>query len=67
MTPTNDLWQVDEIYIKVKGKDRYLYRAVETEGKYTGLFADSETGCISSETVFPQNFAGDSYSRVKSD
>jgi transposase-like protein len=24
---TNDSWRVDETYIKIKGKDRYLYRA----------------------------------------
>ena len=32
LKPTNDSWRVDETYIKVKGEDRYLYRAVETEG-----------------------------------
>ncbi|MBW4639226.1 MAG: DDE-type integrase/transposase/recombinase [Gloeocapsa sp. UFS-A4-WI-NPMV-4B04] len=29
---TNDSWRVDENYIKVKGKDRYLYRTVDSEG-----------------------------------
>ena len=33
LKPTNDSWRVDKTYIKVKGKDRYLYRAVDSEGK----------------------------------
>ena len=32
LLPTNDSWRVDETYIKVKGKDKYLYRAVDSEG-----------------------------------
>ena len=29
---TNDSWRVDETYIKVKGEDKYLYRAVDSAG-----------------------------------
>ena len=32
LCPTNDSWRVDETYIKVKGKDRYLYCAVDSQG-----------------------------------
>jgi transposase-like protein len=32
LQPTNDSWKVDETYIKVKGKWKYLYRAVDSEG-----------------------------------
>jgi putative transposase len=27
-----DSWRMDETYIKLGGKDRYLYRAVDKEG-----------------------------------
>jgi transposase-like protein len=30
---TNDSWRVDETYIKVKGQWKYLYRAVDSQGK----------------------------------
>jgi len=33
LKPTNNSWRVDETYIKVKGKWKYLYRAVDSSGK----------------------------------
>jgi len=32
LSPTNDSWKVDETYIKVKGKWKYLYRAIDSDG-----------------------------------
>jgi len=33
LKPTNGSWRVDETYIKVKGEYKYLYRAVDSNGK----------------------------------
>jgi DDE domain len=32
LKPATDSWRVDEMYIRVKGKWRYLYRAVDSSG-----------------------------------
>src|SRR5436305_14464385 len=36
--PTNDSWRVDETYVKVKGKWKYLYRAIDKHGRLIDFF-----------------------------
>ncbi len=36
--PTNDSWRMDETYLKIKGRNAYLYRAVDSEGKTIDFF-----------------------------
>src|SRR3954452_7623461 len=33
LKPTNRSWRLDETYINVKGRDRFLYRAVDSAGQ----------------------------------
>jgi IS6 family transposase len=33
LKPTNKSWRLEETYIKVKGRDRFLYRAVDSTGQ----------------------------------
>jgi transposase, IS6 family len=37
LKPTNRSYRTDETYIKVKGRDRYLYRAVDSTGQTIDL------------------------------
>jgi transposase-like protein len=42
LKPTNDSWRVDETNIKVRGVWKYLYRAVDSEGKTLDLMLSSK-------------------------
>lgn len=53
LRPINDSWRVDETYIEVKGKWKYLYRAVDSEGNTLDFMLSALTGCTCSRTLFP--------------
>jgi len=38
LKPMNDSWRVDETYLKIKGDNAYLYRAVDSEGNTIDFF-----------------------------
>jgi transposase-like protein len=42
---TNDSWRVDETYIKVKGENRYLYRAVDSNGNTLDFLGTAIAQC----------------------
>ena len=81
LKPTNDSWRVDETYIKaecrrgklpppnllVKGEDRYLYRAVDSDGNTLDFLLTAKRDALFGETVFPQDNACDLHSITASD
>lgn len=52
LKPTNNSWRVDETYIKVKGEDRYLYRAVDANGNTIDFLLTACAGCAQSAKRF---------------
>lgn len=63
---TNDSWQVDETYVKVKGRWMYLYRAVDSKGN-TIDFHLSKTRDHRAAKLFLENFAVFSCSKALCD
>ncbi|PHG71027.1 IS6 family transposase, partial [Bacillus cereus] len=39
---TNDSWRVDETYIKIKGENMYLYRAIDSERNTIDFYLSSK-------------------------
>src|SRR6267378_3035540 len=39
LKPTNKSYRIDETYIKVKGEDRYLYRALDSTGQRSTFYS----------------------------
>ncbi len=58
---TNDSWCVDETYIKVKKVWMYLYRAVDSRGKYPGISAQSYQRRSSGQTFLRESACCASY------
>jgi transposase-like protein len=50
--PTNDSYRVDEIYIKVKGRWKYLYRAVDSEGDTIDFMLNAKRDQKAAERFF---------------
>src|SRR5271165_4267753 len=49
LKPTNDSWPVDETYVRVKGKWRYLYRAVDSSGATVEFLLSSRQDAAAAE------------------
>ncbi len=52
LKPTNDSWRVDETYIKVKGEDRYLYRAVDSDANTLDFLLTAKRDAAAAKRFF---------------
>ena len=58
LRPTNKSYRVDETYIKVKGKDRYLYRAVDSTGQTIDFLLTGKRDTAAAKRFFRKALAG---------
>ena len=54
---TNKSYRVDETYIKVKGKDRYLYRAVDSSGQTIDFLLTAKRDAAGAKRFFRKPFS----------
>ncbi len=52
LRPTNDFWRVDETYIEVKGKPKYLYRAVDSAGNTIDFLLTAKRDAAAAKRFF---------------
>jgi transposase-like protein len=57
LKPTNRSYRVDETYIKVKGQDRYLYRAVDSTGQTIDFLLTAKRDADSAKRFLRKVFA----------
>lgn len=59
-----DSWRMDETYIKVGGKDRYLYRAVDKEGSTVDFLLTKRRQKMSAQKFFNKAIGNNGDPRV---
>ena len=52
LKPTNKSYRTDETYIKVKGQDRYLYRAVDSTGQTIDFLLPAQRDAAAAKRFF---------------
>ena len=55
---TNKSYRVDETYIKVKGRDQYLYRAVDSTGQTIDFLLTAKRDAAAAKRFFRKALAG---------
>jgi transposase, IS6 family len=62
LKPTNDSWRVDETYVRVKGKWRYLYRAVDSSGATIDFLLSAKRHAAAAERFLAKALGGANHS-----
>jgi transposase, IS6 family len=52
LKPTNKSYRTDETYIKIKGEDKYLYRAVDSTGQTIDFLLTAKRDAVAAERFF---------------
>ena len=66
LKPTNKSYRTDETYIKVKGEDKYLYRAVDSTGQTIEFLLTAKRDAVAAKRFFrkPLSSPGNPVPRV---
>src|ERR1700759_3188999 len=56
LKPTNISWRLDETYIKVKGQEKYLYRAVDSTGQTIDFLLTARRDAAAAKRFFQKVF-----------
>jgi transposase-like protein len=57
LKPTNKSYRVDETYIKVKGQEKYLYRAVDSTGQTIDFLLTAKRDASAAKRFFQKVFS----------
>ena len=57
LKPTNKSWRLDETYIKVKGEERFLYRAVDSTGQTIDFLLTAKRDAAAAKRFFRRALA----------
>jgi transposase, IS6 family len=58
LKPTNDSWRLDETYVRVKGRWRYLYRAVDSSGATLDFLLSAKQDAVAAKRFLVKALEG---------
>src|SRR5580693_2620231 len=62
LKPTNDSWRVDEMYVRMKGKWVYLYRAVDSSGATIDFLLSAKRDAVTAQRFLAKALSGENHS-----